>query len=115
MEDIYKEIISNISLLVGIIFLITAVLMYKFPPKDINHLYGYRTKRSMKSQPAWDFAQQYSTKKMILVSIGLIIFGILDILIIEDYTFTIIVGLSLTILGFIYILITTEKELKKRF
>ena len=30
----------------------------KNPPKSINGWYGYRTKRSMASQEAWDFAHQ---------------------------------------------------------
>ena len=29
------------------------------PPKDINGWYGYRTRRSMASQQAWDFAHKY--------------------------------------------------------
>ena len=29
------------------------------PPKEINPGYGYRTNRSMRSKPAWDFAQVY--------------------------------------------------------
>ena len=32
------------------------VVMAKRPPKRINHFCGYRTKRSMESQAAWDFA-----------------------------------------------------------
>lgn len=31
----------------------------KNPPAGINGVFGYRTKRSMKSQEAWDFAQRY--------------------------------------------------------
>ena len=47
------------GLLCFFIFLITSI----FPPKKINALYGYRTKRSMKSEKNWNFAQRYSTKK----------------------------------------------------
>lgn len=31
----------------------------KHPPRRINGLYGYRTRRSSSSQAAWDFAQAY--------------------------------------------------------
>lgn len=31
----------------------------KHPPKKINWIYGYRTKRSTASQAAWDFAHRY--------------------------------------------------------
>lgn len=30
----------------------------KYPPSVINNAYGYRTKRAMKSLPAWKFAQE---------------------------------------------------------
>ena len=32
------------------------------PPRKINGLSGYRTKRSMKNQDTWDFAQAYMGK-----------------------------------------------------
>ena len=42
------------------LMLFIAWLLKKYPPKKINHLYGYRTKRSMKSQFTWDSANKYS-------------------------------------------------------
>lgn len=30
----------------------------KNPPREVNTLFGYRTRRSMKNQETWDFAQQ---------------------------------------------------------
>lgn len=45
---------------------LTPVLMIVFgavfrlsPPEDINSIYGYRTRKSMSGQQAWDFAQRY--------------------------------------------------------
>ena len=32
------------------------------PPKEISNTFGYRTKRSMKNQDTWDFAQTYCGK-----------------------------------------------------
>ncbi len=55
-----------ISLLVGIIFLIAGFVMSKYPPKNINELYGYRTTNAMKNQANWDLAQKLSTKYMTL-------------------------------------------------
>ena len=34
----------------------------KNPPRKINKGFGYRSKRSMKNQDAWDFAQRYMGK-----------------------------------------------------
>ena len=49
----------------GILFIIVGAILYKFPPKKINIIYGYRTVRSMKSKDRWDFAQNYSAKQLI--------------------------------------------------
>lgn len=37
-------------------------VMWKHPPKKINGVYGYRTKRSMKNMDAWNFAHEYCGK-----------------------------------------------------
>lgn len=42
----------------------------KRPPEKINRLYGYRTRRSMSSQEAWDFAHRCCGR--IWLSLGLI-------------------------------------------
>jgi len=60
-------------LLVGSIFTVVGLLMYQFPPADINPLYGYRTKNSIKNKERWDFAQTYSAKLMMLCGIALMI------------------------------------------
>ena len=44
-------------------------LFYKFPPKKINTLYGYRTNRSMKKKEIWDFANTYSAKLLLNFSL----------------------------------------------
>ena len=62
-------------LLVGSIFFVMGFIMYKFPPKEINYLYGYRTSNSMKSKERWDFAQVYSAKLMIYCGVFLMIFS----------------------------------------
>ena len=61
------------SFLSGIIFIITGFVMFKFPPKNINMLYGYRTTRSMKNQEQWDFSQKYSAKLLIFCGVFLIL------------------------------------------
>lgn len=53
-----------IILLIGLIFSIMGYIFGKFPPKKINPIYGYRSRRSMKSQAAWDVAQVFSSRQM---------------------------------------------------
>lgn len=38
--------------------LIAGLILKIFPPKKINALYGYRTRRAASSQATWDYAQR---------------------------------------------------------
>lgn len=40
--------------------LLLFLLFKKFPPKTINHFYGYRTRRSMANEEIWQSANRYS-------------------------------------------------------
>ena len=37
-------------------------LLFRGTPKEINYVYGYRTKRSMRNGETWKFANQYFGK-----------------------------------------------------
>jgi hypothetical protein len=41
-----------------------SLAMHRWPPNAINRAYGYRTRRSMASQEAWDYAQPRSIRLM---------------------------------------------------
>lgn len=56
----------------GVCFLLGGLIMRRFPPRRINHLYGYRTPASMKSQERWDFAQRYAAIEMSKLGVLLI-------------------------------------------
>lgn len=44
-------------------FMLLLFLIFRaFPPKKINHLYGYRTARSMANEAVWEDANNYSMK-----------------------------------------------------
>lgn len=70
-----------IPMTTGMIFLLVGGMMKKYPPEEINGFYGFRTRRSMQSQEAWDFAQTMGANQMILVGkIGLLL-GLLGLFI----------------------------------
>ena len=46
-------------LLVPLTMMLFGYLFYFKPPKNINRIYGYRTKRSMKNSRTWEFAHEY--------------------------------------------------------
>lgn len=49
----------------GLIFILS-IVFYKFPPKKINSLYGYRTHKSMLNQDIWDYANAVFTKALLM-------------------------------------------------
>lgn len=115
MESIIENTFQT-SILCGVIFLLAAGLMYSFPPKKINYLYGYRTVRSMKSQESWDFAQQYSTIQMAKAALFMIVISFAGYLFPADnVALHLVGGMIITVMGVAYMLVTTERELKKRF
>lgn len=46
-------------LLVPLTMILFGNLFYYKPPKKINSIYGYRTKRSMKNSQTWEFAHEH--------------------------------------------------------
>ncbi|MEW4236119.1 SdpI family protein [Bacillus thuringiensis] len=60
----YALINIGMSILIGTIFILAAIVLQKNPPTDINAAYGYRTKRSMKNKELWDAGNRYSAEVM---------------------------------------------------
>lgn len=67
--------VALILVLEGLIFMVTAWVARVWPPKKINLLYGYRTKRSMKSVENWEFAQAYSRRETFRGGVAMVLFG----------------------------------------
>lgn len=113
---IFENPLFIIPILTGPLVIIIMLITLKYPPKKVNSLYGYRTKRSMVSQEAWDFAQPYSGKLMIRY---MIIYTLTASLAAPMKDLNILVGVFLSILTMILFMaipiIKTEKELKARF
>lgn len=103
-----------LPLLVGPIFTLAGLALWLKPPKKVNPIYGYRTKRSMSSQSRWDFAQVYSGKLLLrfglaytsTVILSLTKLGIPEIAGVALY-------LGLMSLGVVLVIRRVELELKK--
>lgn len=50
------------GLLVPVVMIIGGLIMWKYPPRNINDFIGYRTSRSMKNMDTWIFAHNYCGK-----------------------------------------------------
>ena len=60
------------ELLIPLIQLFFGIKFGKKPPEEINYLYGYRTKRSMKNDDTWRFANKYMGKLWTVMGLILI-------------------------------------------
>ena len=58
MNDFWFFMLVSV-LLVPVTMILLGNLFYYRPPKKINSIYGYRTKRSMKNSQTWKFAHEH--------------------------------------------------------
>ncbi|MGN4423320.1 SdpI family protein [Bacillus cereus group sp. MYBK30-1] len=107
----YALVNIGMSILIGVIFILAALILQKNPPTDINAAYGYRTKRSMKNKELWDAGNQYSAEVMkqngfIMMLIGSIIS------ILFRYPHTTLAIMIVMLLLIIHLFMRVEKRLK---
>lgn len=107
MLPIFKTI-----LIIDITIFSSLILFYIIKPDEINPILGYRTKRAMKNQKNWKFAQSFFSKNW-LYTIPIMIITQIPILI--DNSLDIVVPFSFVnfILFSVYLIFVTEKKLKK--
>lgn len=116
MTELVQKPFFFINFLTGIIFIVAALIQIKFPPKKINSLYGYRTRNSMKSQEAWDFAQSYSSKLMLIFGAGLCSIAIISNMIFPlKIEYQIVLSILIINITVVVMIVIVEKKLKKRF
>ena len=63
--------------IIPITIILIGYLLFKYPPKNINYLIGYRSVKSMKNDKNWKFANQYCGKLLIKTGILMLIITIM--------------------------------------
>lgn len=110
--------ISEITLIIAVFLfpilkIIFGILLYKKTP-DINYLYGYRTKRSMGSDEAWDYANKITGKIWLILGIlETIVFLPLVLIFKSETMYLILVFIPLVFV--VIFLIIVERQLKNKF
>ncbi len=100
--------------LLGICYFLAGYILRKKPPKKINPLYGYRTKRAMKNQRNWDFAQQVAAKRLIAWSIPFYVLALVTFLTKFNNYSVLTIGLLLMVVTTCLItFLQTENDIKK--
>lgn len=102
-----------ISLIFSLGFLLIGLLLYQFPPKDINMLYGYRTPRSMKTKEHWVFAQKFASKKSFDCFLLLLLSSCLGLFYDFNSNVKMYLQFSFIVLSIIYYFISVELAIKK--
>ena len=107
-------------LLIPLTMIFFGRLLFRRTPKEINYVYGYRTKRSMMNEETWRFANQYFGKAWYLCGLISAPLSVIAIAIVfEKGTETVgMVGGIVTMLQMIPlvgVMIPTEIALKKNF
>ncbi|HFJ9441785.1 MULTISPECIES: SdpI family protein [Bacillus] len=106
----YALINIGMSILIGIIFILAAIVLQKNPPTDINAAYGYRTKRSMKNKELWDAGNKYSAEVMMQNGFIMMLIGsVISILFRYPHTTLAMIFMLVLIIG---LFIRVEKRLK---
>ena len=107
-------------LLIPLTMIFFGWLLFRKTPKEINYVYGYRTKRSMMNEETWRFANQYFGKVWYLcglISAPLSVIAIAIVFGKEPGTVGTVGGIitMLQMLPLIGAIVPTESELKKNF
>jgi uncharacterized membrane protein len=115
----FTEILNNplflLPALTGISVSLAGFILSKFPPKEINAFYGYRTKRAKQSQEAWDYAQQTAANQMMKFGgMNVLLSGIAFVWLPTELI-GMIIGLVLCLVMILGIFNQTENRLKSHF
>lgn len=107
-------------LLIPLTMIFFGWLLFRKTPKEINYVYGYRTKRSMMNEETWRFANQYFGKAWYLcglISVPLSMMAITIVLGKGTETVGTIGGIitMLQMIPLVGAIIPTEIALKKNF
>lgn len=107
-------------LLIPLTMIFFGWILFRKTPKEINYLYGYRTKRSMMNEETWRFANQYFGKVWYLcglISVPLSVTAIALVLGKGTETVGTIGGIitMLQMIPLVGAIIPTEIALKKNF
>jgi uncharacterized membrane protein len=115
MDDISKNPLFIIPIITGPIFIIVGLVLLRFPPKNRNIFYGYRTISSMKSPERWEFAQIKSGKEAIRLGILLTLSSLIGFVYNPSEIISVFVGLGLMLMTIIIMLFRIEKAITRKF
>ncbi len=101
------------ALLTSLFLFVIGIYWRYYPPKKINQLYGYRTRRSMANQTVWDCANKVGAH--MLFSLGWISFMLTLVIFIIFQDYIVIVNMALVLVGLGIGMYWCETQINKKF
>ena len=96
----------------GLLFLLS-IIFWKFPPKKINKIYGYRTFKAMLNEDIWGFANSTFNKNfLIYAGVSFLAALILASISVQELTWQ---PMILVMLSLLVSVIKTERSLSDNF
>lgn len=99
--------------LIPVLMLVIGIVFQKHAPKEINGFLGYRTRRSMQSQEAWDYANKRMGEIWLALGVILLVVSIPLTLLFTENGLTI--AMIAQVVALIVSIIPVEVELKAKF
>lgn len=96
----------------GLLFLLS-IIFWKFPPKKINNLYGYRTFKAMQNKDIWSFANTTFNKSLLMYAS----FSFIAAMLLVNFSAKVLTWepMVLAILSILVSIIKTERALSDNF
>ena len=111
-----EETSGTLSLIIifdGLFFLGLSYYYLKCPPKKVNEIYGYRTRKSMSNQDIWDIANKRNAEDLVKYSWVLLVTGVL--LWIFQISYAMIIHLAIMLVGLAVAMFSTIRYLNEHF
>lgn len=99
----------------GLCVLVVGWFFLKYPPRKINGIYGYRSRRSKSSQEAWDFSQPISARLMMASGLLMTVISVIGCFMPLDTKIQLGAALIVLVAFVVLLYIRTEQELKRQF
>lgn len=98
----------------GLLLILLGVAYSTYPPKKINHIYGYRTKRTMANQKVWDYANKIGARMITQVGFLSTALGVIVFWLYPNET-AIIAQVGVIVMGLILGMVLCETNLNTHF
>jgi uncharacterized membrane protein len=94
------------------------LLMMLRTPKEINSVYGYRSRMSGICGDTWDFANRYAGKLLLYSGIGTLVFSFILIIVFknaESFPYVVLALIFIQLIPVFVVVLLTEIALKQKF